>query len=307
MKFVPETVTRMVGRQVLVAQKNAPTILFGAGVVGVVTSTVLACRSTLKLDSVLEEAEQNRSKAELVHKASIPTYTEADYHQDLRVIQVKTAAAIVKLYAPAIIVGTLSIACLAKSHNILSRRNAALSAAYAAADKAFREYRKRVVDEYGEEKDREFRYGAEEKTILEQTEKGTKKTTELRRGAKSGGSMYARFFEETNPNWHRIPEYNWTFLHGQQRWANDRLRARGYLFLNEVYESLGIEKCSYGQVVGWVYKGPEAGDGYVDFGIFDGQNFDKVFEFMIGDEGSVLLDFNVDGEVHAILDQIETR
>lgn len=306
MKFLPDTVTRMVGRQILVAQKNSPTILFGAGVVGVVTSTVLACRSTLKLDTVLEEAEQNRSKAQLVHSAQIATYTEADYHQDLRVIQAKTAIAIVKLYAPAIIVGTLSIACLAKSHNILSRRNAALSAAYAAADKAFREYRKRVVDEYGEDKDREFRYGTETQTILEKQEDGsTTKIKELRRSAKAGGSMYARFFEPTNANWSPVPEYNWTFLHGQQRWANDRLRARGYLFLNEVYESLGIEKCSYGQTVGWVWKGD--GDNFVDFGIFEGQNFDKVFEFMIGDEGAVLLDFNVVGEVHAILDQIETR
>ena len=55
--------------------------------------------------------------------------------------------------------GGLSIAALTRSHNILTKRNAALTAAYGALEKGFSEYRARVVEKYGEEEDRDFRYG----------------------------------------------------------------------------------------------------------------------------------------------------
>ena len=64
-----------------------------------------------------------------------------------------------KDYAPALIIGTLSIAAILGSHKILKGRNIALASAYKALDVAYEEYRSRVREEYGEEKDRDFHLG----------------------------------------------------------------------------------------------------------------------------------------------------
>ena len=294
MKLIPVSVTRMVSRQVLVAQKNSPTILFSAGVAGVITSTVLACRATLKLEEVLEDAETKKALVEKTALEHPDRYSPEDAAQDSKVLQIQTGVAIVKLYAPAIIVGGLSIAALAGSHNILSRRNAALTAAYAGLDRAFKEYRQRVADEFGEEKEKEFRYGVVTNTLNEKTESGNKKT--LVKGYQGANSEYARLFNEFNRNFHGIPDYDWAFLKGQQLMANDMLNSKGHLFLNEVYDNLGFPRTKAGAVVGWIKDGN--GDGYVDFGIFDGENFDRVYDFVKGLEGEILIDFNVDGVIY---------
>ena len=110
-------------------------------------------------------------------------------------------------------------------------------------------------------------------------------------------SDYARFFDAASPNWQNDPEYNLMFLRAQQQYANDLLRAKGRLFLNDVYEMLGLEKSKAGQIVGWVYdrENPN-GDNFVDFGIYD-MSKERVRAFVNGYETNILLDFNVDGNI----------
>lgn len=111
-------------------------------------------------------------------------------------------------------------------------------------------------------------------------------------------SPYARWFNETCLGWNRIPENNLLYLHCQQNYANELLRSRGYLFLNEVYDILGIPRTKAGQVIGWIFDTDNpVGDNYVDFGLLDTRHEN----FINGYEKSVLLDFNVDG---MILDRI---
>lgn len=292
MSLVPVAITKTVARNQLLLQKSSPTILFGAGVVGVVASTVLACRATLKMDEVLQEAQHKITFAkDLDH----PQYSERDRTKDIQVVKVQTVVQITKLYAPAIIVGGLSIAALTKSHNILSRRNAALTAAYAALEKGFNEYRARVVAKYGEDEDRDLRYGTREITV---EEKGKKK--KVVRVGPGDPSIYARFFDVSSPSWDKEPEYNLIFLKCQQNYANDLLHSRGHVFLNEVYDMLGIPRSKAGAVVGWVMG---VGDNFINFGVFDDKN-DKARDFVNGFEGSILLDFNVDG---VIFDKIEGK
>lgn len=117
--------------------------------------------------------------------------------------------------------------------------------------------------------------------------------------AKSVISPYARHFDETCMAWTKDPESNKFYLLRQQEYANEKLRQRGYLFLNEVYDILGIPRTKAGQCVGWMYDTENPiGDNYVDFGIFD-QVHNR--SFVNGYENSVLLNFNVDGN---ILDRI---
>jgi len=270
-------------------------MLFVAGVAGVIGAAVLASRATLKLEDALEEIEDNTGNMKALNGKSPEIYPDNDYRRDLTILYIRTGLKIGKLYAPAIGVGILSIAALTGSHVILTRRNVALTAAYAALDKGFREYRRRVVDEFGEEKDRTFRYGDACHTDLsEDTPNGTKIQKVCVLGDKKS-SIYARFFDETSSSWNRLPNYNQLFIRCQQNYANDLLTTRGHLFLNEVYDMLGLERSKAGAVVGWVFNGD--GDGFVDFGVFAGDVY-KGQEFVNGNERSILLDFNVDGVIY---------
>lgn len=307
MKFIPSAVTRVAARRSLSVQKHAPQLLFGTGVVGMVGSTVLACRATLKLEEVLDEIDNNKLAAhgalaiQSAEDYDGPEYTEKDMRQDLMVINVRGVLGIIKLYAPAVVLGSVSIACLTKSHNLLNERNAALMAAYAALDKGFSEYRARVIAKHGEQEDDYLRYNTE--AISTTNAKG--KTETIVRVAGDEPSIYARFFDEYCEGWSKDPEVNALYLKCKQNWANQLLQARGYVFLNEVYRDLGLPESSAGQVVGWVLsKNPETTDNYIDFGVFRPDAPDRVRDFVNGRERSVLLDFNVDGVIFDKLDGI---
>lgn len=302
-----EKMIRMYNNSKNMVQKHSPEILAGVGVVGVVASTVMACKATMKLNDILEESKETRDKIREVE--SNPRYEEQYSHEDakkdLTINYTQTGLKIAKLYAPAVILGSASLGCLLASNDILRKRNAALSAAYMTVDKSFKEYRQRVVDRFGEEVEKEIRYNikAEEVTSTVVAEDGSETTvTETVKTMDPNlYSDYAKFFDEASPYWQKDPEYNLMFLKSQQQYATDLLRARGRLFLNEVYEMLGIEKTKAGQIVGWIYN-PEnpIGDNFVDFGIFD-MSKERVRAFVNGYEPNILLDFNVDGDVWSLM------
>ena len=284
-------------------EKHSPEILMGVGVVGVVTGTVMACRATLKLNDILEEAQETRDKIKEV--ASNPNYedkyTEEDAKKDLAVNCIQTGVKVAKLYAPAVAVGVAGVGCVLASHDIMKKRNVALSAAYLTVDKSFKEYKQRVVDRFGEEVEKEIRYGIKAEEIVETVTDEEGNETTVTETVKTMNptlySDYARFFDEASPCWQNDPEYNLMFLRAQQQYANDLLRAKGRLFLNDVYEMLGLEKSKAGQIVGWVYdrENPN-GDNFVDFGIYD-MSKERVRAFVNGYETNILLDFNVDGNI----------
>ena len=284
-------------------QKHSPEILMGVGVVGVVTSTVMACRATMKLNDILEESKETRDKIKEVENNPKyeDKYSPEDAKKDLTINYVQTGMKIAKLYAPAVVLGGASLGCLLASNDILRKRNAALSAAYMTVDKSFKEYRNRVTERFGEEVEKEIRYGIKaeqiETTVVDEDGNETTVTETIKTMDPNLYSDYARFFDAASPYWQNDPEYNLMFLKAQQQYANDLLRAKGRLFLNDVYDMLGIEKTKAGQVVGWVYdrENPN-GDNFVDFGIYD-MSKERVRAFVNGYETNILLDFNVDGNI----------
>lgn len=291
MKFVPTKVSNTLARQLLKTQKNSPTILFIAGVTGAVTATVLACKATLELEEVLAEGRLDR---EIIKEQKDKTDSQID--KEVSYVVVRSSVKVIKLYGPSVLIGVASIAALTKSHNILTSRNAALTAAYAGIEKAFTEYQKRVVAEVGEDREREIRYGAEIKEVVSEDKNGPKKSKQMVVGPVAGYSPYARFFDETNANWNPVAhEYNIMFLTVQQNWLTEKLRARGHLFLNEVYDALGMEHTQAGSQVGWL-KGAEGHEGHVDLGHFDSDN-PRARAFVNGLEPAILLDFNHDGVI----------
>lgn len=302
---IPSNVTRAFHRAGLQLKKHSPEILVVTGIVGTVASAVMACKATLKVDEVKENTKE---KIDKVHTALEKGHTEAgeeysveDSKKDLTVIYAQTGIDFVKLYGPSVVLGGLSVASILAGHNILRKRNVALAAAYTAVDKSFKEYRGRVVERFGEALDKELKYNIKAQEVEEviTNEDGSetivKKTVNV---ADLGNySDYAKFFDETCRGWTRDAEYNLMFLKDQQRFANDRLKSRGHLFLNEVYDMIGMDRTKAGNVVGWIYdeKHPN-GDNYVDFNIYDIRSA-ATRRFVNGCEKSILLDFNVDGEI----------
>lgn len=296
MKFIPNSVTRSAGKQLLRAKYHSPTLLFVGGVTGVVTAAVLACRATLKTEQVLVDHNLNLAEARSLRSDAVYT-DDSQYSKDVAFIYVQTAGEFCKLYGPSIVLGVASLTALTGSHRILSKRNAALTAAYSAVDQAFKQYRERVRNELGEEKDRQFRYGTSTKTVVEETDKGIKKV-DVTTFNKDGISGYAKLFDESNANWQPDVSVNLTFLRAVENQANNKLRVYGWVLLNDVYDALGYQPTTAGAVVGWTRDG---GDKQIDFGL----NSDNplVEDFLLGLDKSVLLDFNVEGPVFRAIDK----
>lgn len=289
-------------------KKHSPEILIVAGVVGTVTSAVMACKATTKIGDILEETKET---VDLIHEG-IETgevrgveYTPENGKKDLTIVYTQTGLKLAKLYAPSIILGGLSLACMISSNQILRKRNVAIAAAYATLDKGFKQYRGRVIERFGEDLDRELRYNIKakevEKTIVDEdgNEKTVKETVQVLNPNDLSG--FAKVYECGNTGWTKDPAHNFVFLKQQQAYCNNVLQNKGYLLLNEVYEMLGFPKTKEGHVVGWVYDAEHPiGDNFVDFGLFD-INDERKRAFINGHEPNVILDFNVDGVIYDLI------
>lgn len=298
-------VTRAFGKVGLSLKKHSPEILLVVGVVGTVASTVMACKATTKVKDILEETKEQVDQVHEVLESdeiSEEEYSVEDSKKDLAIIYAQTGLKFVKLYGPSVAVGALSLISILTSHKMLRARNLALATAYTAATKAFKDYRGRVVDRFGKELDRELRYNIKAKEIEEVVvnEDGTESTvtTTVNVADPNAFSIYSIAFCEGNNGWTKDPELNKVFLLQTQNYANDKLKSRGWMSLNEVYDMLGAPRTKNGALAGWVYTDDSsAGDNFVDFGIFDIYNNPKAGDFLNGRERSIILDFNCIGNV----------
>lgn len=292
-------------------KKHSPEIMMVAGVVGVITSAVLACRATLKVHDILDEAKEN---VDTIHEcknndALSAEYTEEDSNKDLFIVYCQTAWGLTKLYAPSILLGAASITSIFMSNGILRKRNAQLVAAYAVLDRSFKQYRERLKEKYGDKADYELFHNIKAETIkkIVTDENGNEHEEEetVAKTTDNNDSGFSVLFDPSNPNWTKDPNHNLYFLKSQQAWANDQLQRKGYLFLNDVYRALGYKEIAAGQIVGWLYRPNDekyAGDSYIDFGIFNMQD-EAIRRFLNGDENCLWLDFNIDGTMY---DKINT-
>jgi hypothetical protein len=295
---IMKSVNGVASKTVMKLKKHSPEILVMAGIVGTVVSAVLACKATTKVAEILDET---KGTLDTIHEGmetgaiNGQEYTTEDGKKDTVVVYAQTGMKLAKLYAPAIILGTLSITSILASNNILRKRNVVLGAAYAAIDKSFKEYRGRVIERFGEQVDTELKYGIKAKKFEEievdpetGKEKKVKKTVMV--ADPNLQSDYAVYFDSKSRNYETNPDYNRMFLKAQQAFANDKLQTRGHLFLNEVLDDLDLPRTPAGQIVGWTKDGP---DGYVNFRIVEVERETEDGRH----EPALLLDFNVEGNI----------
>lgn len=295
---IMKSVNGVASKTVMKLKKHSPEILVVAGIAGTVVSAVLACKATTKVAEILDET---KGTLDTIHEGmetgaiNGQEYTTEDGKKDTVVVYAQTGMKLAKLYAPAIILGTLSITSILASNNILRKRNVALGAAYAAIDKSFKEYRGRVIERFGEQVDTELKYGIKAKKFEEievdpetGKEKKVKKTVMV--ADPNLQSDYAVYFDSKSRNYETNPDYNRMFLKAQQAFANDKLQTRGHLFLNEVLDDLDLPRTPAGQIVGWTKDGP---DGYVNFRVVEVERETEDGRH----EPALLLDFNVEGNI----------
>lgn len=285
-------VTRTASRAGLKVQKYSPEILVVGGVVAIVGGVVLACRATLKVEEIMDEHQSKMDDIEGALDCHVEGYTPEDAKKDKAIVYAQTVGSLAKVYAPAVGLLTVGMACMLGSYGILKRRNVALMAAYEGLQQTLLDYRERVRAKLGEEEEKRLYHG----TMSDENDALDAETGEMRPTLPEGyhPSVYSRFFDETSTQWTKSPDLNKLNLLKWQDWANDLLHARGHLFLNEVYDMLGMPRSQAGAVVGWVLG--QGGDEYVDFNMFD-INRPKARDFVNGIERSILLDFNVDGVI----------
>lgn len=296
---IVKSVSGVVNKSVMKLKKHSPEILIVAGIAGTVVSAVVACKATTKVNKIVEDTKNDIEKVHTAVDAGVTeageSYSVEDSKKDLTIIYAQTGIKFAKLYAPAVILGTLSITSILASNNILRKRNVALGAAYAAIDKSFKEYRGRVIERFGEQVDTELKYGIKAKKFEEVEvdpetgkEKKVKKTVMV--ADPNLQSDYAVYFDTKSRNFETNFDYNRMFLKAQQQFANDKLQTRGHLFLNEVLDDLDLPRTSAGQIVGWTKDGP---DGYVNFRILEVERETEDGRH----EPALLLDFNVEGNI----------
>ena len=294
-----------VSRLALKISKISPEILLGVGIVGVVGGTVLACKATLKVESVIAESKE---MVETIHgvydsekdkPVAEQKYSEQDMNKDLAIVYARRGVDLLKLYAPAITVTGLGILAILGSHSILNRRYLAAGAAYTLVDEGFKKYRAKVVSEYGSEKDRELRgngvkYETVATTLTNEEGKKIKVKKIISKSDIESVELndYARVYGPDCPQWRHSPIANAVFLKSQQNYANDMLRVRGHVFLNDVYDMLSMPRTSAGAIVGWLYDE----NVFIDFGISD--VLEGYREGDPSDPEYYYLDFNVQGLIY---------
>lgn len=288
-------------------KKHSPEILVVTGIGTGIIAAIVACKQTIKANDIVAEARKNLQNIEDVKELAANNeveYTEENEQEDRKTIGMQVAVGMVKTYALPVGLGVLSITCILAGHHILKKRNVALAAAYSALSTDFMNYRKRVVDKYGKDVDFMLKNGLEKQIVANQVvdpETGEVKETKEEVLTYEGDklSQYARVFDEVgSTQWTPSADHNRAFLLMEQNYFNERIRTRGYIFLNEVYERLGFRPTKAGSVVGWVYQNADY-EG-IDFGIFTAHT-QKAAEFLEGTEPSIILDFNVQGDILSLV------
>lgn len=259
-------------------EHHSPKILIALGIGAGVGATVMACKATLKLESTMVAIN---SDIQAVKDTKDAVVDEKEYNKALAVSYISGGVKLAELYAPSVAVGATSIACILAGNKIMSDRYASAVAAVGSVERMFSNYRSRVIAEYGEEKDAEFRNGVvteiiEEPVLDKNGNPKTDKNGEVKTTKKAVSHMddalsankYARVFDETSTRaWDPDVEYNKSSLLLKQEFFNQMLRTNRYLTLNDVYKQLGFPVTAYGQDVGWVID-EDTPDPIVDLGMF---------------------------------------
>lgn len=308
---------RRINMLVFGVKKRAPQLFLAGGLATggacVVVGIIQTLKASKKIDqmhndiSEIEEAvgkqyyEHDEETGEVSSELSV--YTEEDAKNDSVIVYRNFILDMGKLYAPVVGLGVTSVLMILKSYGIMSARYIATAAALTSVEKAFGDYRQRVRDRYGNETENDIFHGVRritlEGTKADENGKEKKFKEEMDVVEVDSEDFYTRLLMPGNPHYEDNIDYMAAVLNAQQSLANDRLRARGWLTLNEARRLVGLDEDATGMVVGWIYnEDNEDGDNKIEFHV-------KRVNVLGKDGSSVTpaysISFNVDGNIYTRL------
>lgn len=209
--------------------------------------------------------------------------------EDIATAYIKSTWKGVGLIAGGIALGGISHATIADQLKVASASLAATSLSYD-------NYRKRVIEDQGEEKDYEYLTGNGVVKTVEMKEDGTtiEKTIPIHSiddQAKREYIPHSFMFDETNPNWTKDPIANRNFLESVERWVNQRLETYGCITENAIRDAVGANLTKAGQWSGAIYKEKDGTTNHIDFGI--GKDTVEAQNFRDGKEPSFLVEIRL--------------
>lgn len=279
--------------------KHAPTILSITASAGVIATGYLAWKAGTRFEDV-EGRDWDRRKECLRNADTIPDEDVPKIERKNRILFILDT---VRTVAPAAIVGAATITMIYFSNSISKKRLAAMGAAYATLQTAFDGYKRTMVEALGKESVDKIlepklpNVGKSAEEILSSDNKSdAANVSDAVVNSLKALSPYARIIaEESSTCWDPNEDYTSQNLAAIQLWANRRLERKGHLFLNEVFDQLGLSRTREGAVVGWLKNGE--GDNYVSFGDFDASIYRVPSDDYTRVDSNFIVDFNVDGVI----------
>lgn len=279
--------------------KHAPTILSVTASAGVIATGYLAWKAGTRFEDV-EGRDWVRRKECLRNADMIPDEDVPKIERKNRILFILDT---VRTVTPAAIVGAATITMIYFSNSISRKRLAAMGAAYATLQTAFDGYKRTMVEALGKEsvdkilKPKLPNVGKSAEEILASDNKSdAANVSDAVVNSLKALSPYARVIaEESSTCWDPNEDYTSQNLAAVQLWANRRLERKGHLFLNEVFDQLGLSRTREGAVVGWLKNGD--GDNYVSFGDFDASIYRVPSDDYTRVDSNFIVDFNVDGVI----------
>lgn len=279
--------------------KHAPTILSVTASAGVIATGYLAWKAGTRFEDV-EGRDWDRRKECLRNADTIPDEDVPKIERKNRILFILDT---VRTVTPAAIVGAATITMIYFSNSISKKRLAAMGAAYATLQTAFDGYKRTMVEALGKEsvekilKPKLPNVGKSAEEILSSDNKSdAANVSDAVVNSLKALSPYARIIaEESSTCWDPNEDYTSQNLAAVQLWANRRLERKGHLFLNEVFDQLGLSRTREGAVVGWLKNGE--GDNYVSFGDFDASIYRVPSDDYTRVDSNFIVDFNVDGVI----------
>ena len=206
--------------------KNAPKILTGVGILGMVGSTVMAVKATPKAIRIIEKKKKE--------------------NQEEKLHPIEVVKATWKCYIPSAVTGVTSIACLVKANSISTRRNAALVTAYNLSKTALSEYKDKVVETIGEKKEQLI----QDQIAKDKIEKDPVENHEVITSDKGTTLFYDGVFGR----------YFYSDIDLVKRAItniNRSIVSYNYVSLNEFYSEIGLPSVEIGDELGWNFDDGE--------------------------------------------------
>ena len=257
LKNIGNNIKSVAGNGILLAKKHSPELLIGGGVAGFVLTIVETVKATNKTNDILERRESLLDTAhryEDSHPDDVPPLDE-------KTIKRMARHELIKTWFPVVTTGGGSIFMVLKGVNILNGRYVATAAALRASDALLERYRGNVISEFGEEvdwrmlnnvkpEDAEKERKQREKIADEKAEARDAKRRPRTKYYEVTSQVFDKYSERWRTSW--TPRQVWNYLIDIENEMNDKLAINKHLFLNEVYDRLGLPRTSEGQVVGWI-------------------------------------------------------